>query len=126
MNILILVVKNTAYILAILLFVSNYQICDYFYYNEDVKDLSKWWGLKSNIYAVVLTLVFYASLINTKGITRLILDIGFGLCIANVIDKVFFNVLEFNEKDIIVIGLTLIISYNDYLNNLKKDARTNK
>ena len=103
-------VKKILYILAILLFVSNYQICDFFYYNDELKDLKKWWGLKANIYAVIMMLVFYASLINTKGIIILILNIGLGLCISNVIDKVFFNVLEFRENDIIMIILTVCFS----------------
>ena len=107
--------KKLGYILAIILFVSNYEICNFFYYNEDIKDVSKWWGLKSNIYAVILSIVFYTSAINTKGILRLILDIGFGFCLSNVIDKVFFNVLDFNYKDIIMIILTLCISLYRYL-----------
>ena len=110
-------VKKIAYILAILLFVSNYEICNFFYYNEEIKNVSKWWDLKSNIYAVILSLVFYASLINTKGIIRLILDIGFGFCIANLIDKIFFNVLVFNEKDILMIIITVCIAVINYLNN---------
>ena len=112
-------VKNTSYILALILFISNYEICNFFYYNEEVKDISKWWGLKSNVYAVILAITFYGSLIGTKGLTRLILDVCFGLCIANVADKVFFNVLEFNEKDIIMIIITVCLSVLDYLNNEK-------
>jgi hypothetical protein len=111
------VVRKASYILAILLFSFSYNICNYFYYNDEIKDISKWWGLKSNIYAVIMMLIFYASLINTKGVLKLILSIGVGFCVSNVIDKVFFNVLQFNYNDIIMIILTLCISFYQYLQN---------
>lgn len=111
--------------LAIVLFVSNYQICDYFYYNDEVKDLKKWWGLKSNIYAIILCLVFFASALKSKGYLRFILDIGIGLTISNVIDKVFFNVLDFNYNDIIMITLTLCFSYLDYLKEKRNGLKPN-
>lgn len=114
-------VKILLYVLAILLFCFNYQICDYFYYNDNVKDLKKWWGLKSNIYAVIMGIIFYASSINTKGILRLVLNIGIGLTVSNVIDKVLFNVLVFTYNDIIMIILTLCFSFINYFKN-KKNA----
>mgnify|MGYP000754832601 CR=1 FL=1 len=104
------VVKNIVYILAILLFVSSYSICDFFYYNDEIKDVQKWWGLKSNIYAVIMMLVFYGSLLKNNKFTRLIINIGLGLCVSNVIDKVFFNVLEFTYNDIIMIIVTVCLS----------------
>jgi hypothetical protein len=112
-------VKISLYIIAILLFVSSYSICDLFYYNEEIRDIKKWWNLRSNIYAIIIMLVFYASLIGTKGVLRLILSIGVGLCISNVIDKVYFNVLDFTYTDIIMILLTICISLYDYLNTYK-------
>tara|TARA_R110001606_G_scaffold394737_1_gene565936 strand:- start:1276 stop:1626 length:351 start_codon:yes stop_codon:yes gene_type:complete len=112
-------VKIFLYSIAILLFVTDYQICDFFYYNNEVKDIKKWWGLRSNIYAIIILIVFYASLIGTKGFIRLILSIGVGLCASNVIDKVFFNVLEFTYADVIMIILTICISIYDFLNKCK-------
>tara|TARA_R110000737_G_scaffold232901_1_gene246245 strand:- start:614 stop:955 length:342 start_codon:yes stop_codon:yes gene_type:complete len=113
------VVKNIAYILAMLLFVSSYFICDLFYYNEYVKNLEKWWDLKVDLYAIILVLICYGSSIGSKKYTRLILDIFLGVCIANLIDKVFFNVLEFNKNDIIMIIITVCLSVLDCLNNKK-------
>ena len=113
--------KVCIYLIAIILFVSSYQICDFFYFNNEIKDIKKWWVLRSNIYAIIMMLIFYASLINTKGVLKLILSIGFGFCFSNVIDKVFFNVLDFNYKDIIMIILTICISLYNYL-----DERSNK
>lgn len=113
------VVKKLLYILAIFLFVSNYQICDYYYYNDEIQDLNKWWDLKCNIYAIIIMFVFLASLINSKGFLKFILSIGVGFCISNVIDKVFFNVLEFRYNDILMIILTFCFSYLDFLKNGK-------
>ena len=114
-------VKKLLYILAILLFVLNYQICDYFYYNEEIKDIKKWWDLKSNIYAVIMVFVFYSSILGAKGKLRFILSLGVGFCISNVIDKVFFNVLEFRYNDIFMIVLTICASLLDYLQNGKQN-----
>ena len=86
-------VKISLYTIALILFVSNYTICDFFYYNEEIKDIKKWWALRSNICAVIIMLVFYASLIGTKGVLRLILSI--------------------------MILLTICISLYDYLNTYK-------
>ena len=109
-------VKIYLYLIAIILFASSYQICDFFYYNDEIKNIKQWWDLRSNIYAIIMMLIFYASLINNKGVLKLILSIGFGFCFSNVIDKVFFNVLDFNYKDIIMIILTICISLYNYLN----------
>lgn len=118
-------VKKILIILAITLFVSNYQICDYFYYNDEVKDLKLWWGLKSNIYAVIIALTFYASSINEKGVLKLVFNIGVGLAISNVIDKCYFNVLVFNSNDVIMVIITISLSLLNYLNELK-NGRKNK
>ena len=114
------VVKKLVYILAILMFCFNYNICNYFYYNDEIKDISKWWDLKSNMYAIIMTLVFYASLINTKGILKVILNIGLGLCLSNVIDKLFFNVINFQFNDVLMIIITICFSFYNYLKELKK------
>ena len=123
------VVKSIAYILAILMFCFNYNICNYFYYNDEIKDISKWWDLKSNMYAIIMTLVFYAiimmlifyaSLLNTKGILKVILNIGLGLCLSNVIDKLFFNVINFQFNDVLMIIITICFSFYNYLKELKK------
>ena len=117
-------VKKFLHILAILLFVSNYQICDYFYFVDGVLDKKGWWGLKLNIYAVVLAIIFYASRIGSKGFLRFILNIGIGFTISNMIDKCYYNVLEFRYNDIIMIILTVCFSLYEYLNS-KNYAKQN-
>lgn len=110
-------VKNIIYVIAILLFVLNYQICDYFYYVDGVLDSKGWWSLKSNMYAVIIGLILYGSYMKSKGLNRLILSIGMGMAVSNIIDKCFFNVLEFRYNDIIMIILTISCSLYEYLNN---------
>ena len=110
-------VKIILIAIALLLFVSSYAICDYFYYNETVKDLNLWWDLKANLYAIIVMLVFLSSVIGSKGKLRFILDIGFGLAFSNVIDKVFFDVLIFRYNDIIMIILTICAAALDYVKN---------
>lgn len=114
-------VKKILYILAILLFISNYTICDYFYYNDEIKDLNKWWGLKSNIYAIIMCLIFLASIINSKKRLRFILEIGVGFTISNVIDKIFFSVLDFNYNDIVMIILTVCFATIHYLKSCRNE-----
>ena len=116
-------VRKLLFIASIILFVSSYKICDFFYYNDDIKDLKLWWDLKSNLYSTIILLVFYASSIGRKGVLRFILNIGVGFAFSNVIDKVFFNVLEFNQNDIVMIILTVCFSVLSYLkdrNNWRK------
>tara|TARA_R110002126_G_C10066915_1_gene462245 strand:- start:8 stop:361 length:354 start_codon:yes stop_codon:yes gene_type:complete len=108
--------KIYIYLIAIILFASSYQICDFFYYNDEIKDLKKWWSLRSNIYAIIVMMIFYASLIKSKSYFKLILSIGAGFCFSDVIDRVFFNSLEFDYKDIIMIILTICIALYNYLN----------
>lgn len=113
-------VKTTLIVLAILLFISNYSICDYFYYNNEVHDLKRWWGLKSNLYAIIIALVFQSYVINSKRWLRFFLQIGTGFAISNVVDKVFWNVLEFRKNDIIMIVLTFAFACWDYTKEKKK------
>ena len=102
-------------VLAIVLFVSNYAICDYFYYVDGVLDSNGWWGLKSNIYAMTIVLLLQSlSIDSEKGFLRFVLQVGSGLAVSNFIDKAYFNILIFNEKDIIMIIATVLFAFADY------------
>ena len=119
-------VKSILLIFVIILFVSSYKICDLFYYNDEVKNIKLWWGLKSNLYTAMIALIFYASSIDTKGVVKLILSIGVGLAVSNVIDKVFFNVLDFRYNDVIMIVLTIGFSTLNFINEIQGNARTDE
>ena len=99
--------KKSIYIFALFLFCFNYKICDFFYYNDEIKDVKLWWNLKSGIYDVVIFLVFWASLMGTQKWLKFILSLAVGLSLSSLIDKIYFNVFEFNENDIIMIIITV-------------------
>lgn len=97
-------------IFIIVLFIGNYQICNIFYPDN----IDKWWGLKQNIYNVIIALAFIIAKLNIKKKDKklkFILDIGVGLCVSNCIDRIFFNINSFQLSDIVMIILTILTSY---------------
>tara|TARA_R110000803_G_scaffold79762_1_gene145486 strand:- start:181 stop:534 length:354 start_codon:yes stop_codon:yes gene_type:complete len=110
-------IKTVVYLVSVVLFISNYSICDYFYPDNTQEAIDGWWYMKSNIHAIVIALVFIASSINSIGVLRFILDVGVGFTISNVVDRLYFNTTEFNRADIVMIAITFIIASIDY----KKD-----
>ncbi len=112
-------VKIILTILTIILFVSNYAICNYFYPTDSDSDVSGWWGLKSNLYAVIVALAFLSANIGAKGVVRFFFSVGVGFALSNVIDKVYFNVMEFTNSDIYMIITTILISSFDFYKHSK-------
>lgn len=110
------IIKISLVILAITLFVGNYHICEYFHPN----DVTAWWDLKSNNYAIIIALCFLSCNIGSKGWLRFFLSVGVGLSISNVIDKIYFDVLVFTNSDYFMIIATLILSFWDARKSLKK------
>ncbi len=98
-------------ITAILLFVFNYQICEYFYPLKP--QLKSWWTLKVNIYAVIMMLIFLSQSLGSKKWLRFFLEIGVGFSISSVIDKLYFSVHDFTNSDIYMILITVAFAtYN--------------
>ncbi len=97
----------------IALFMGNYKLCDYFY----SEDINKWWILRTNIYAIIFALSLTLARIDTIGVQRLILSIGIGLSVSDVIDRLVFNSNVFNYSDIFMIIITVSISIYDYVRN---------
>ena len=110
------ILRITLYIFSILLFSSNYLLCEYFY----SQNIDRWWDLKMNINALVMALVFISSNIDKKGILRFVLDIGVGFTVSNVVDRLYFNTTQFTKTDIIMIIATFLFAIIDY----KKDELT--
>lgn len=95
-------------ILAIFLFIGNYEICCLVYPD----DIYKWWGLKQNIYNIIIAICFYLSCNETdKKIVKFILNIGIGFVVSNCIDRIFFNVNYFTFSDYFMIIITILTSY---------------
>lgn len=108
-------IKIILIVLAILLYVGNYQICEYVY----PTDIEKWWGLKVNIYAIIIALLFIVQTINTKGLFKLFATIGAGFAISSLIDKVWYNTRDFNYNDVFMIVITVGLALFEYLKNYK-------
>ena len=106
-------IKIALPIIALLLFVFNYQICEYFYPDN----INSWWTLKINIYAVIIALLFLYASFNKKGLTRFFLEIGVGFSVSNVIDKCYYNTREFTKSDVLMILLTIAIAFYNYKKN---------
>lgn len=107
-------VKTILALTAVLLFVCNKYICDYVCGDED---LTTWWTLRLNLYAVLIGLVFIISTINisTKFI-GFVLSVGVGFCISDIIDRLYFDINKFTAHDIIMIIITIALSYyNTYV-----------
>lgn len=104
-------VKIILNIVAILLFSLNYQICEFFY----PEDISKWWALKMNMYAVIIALVFTAQSLDSKGWLRFVLYIGVGFAISSVIDKLFLDVRVFTVGDLLMIVVTVILASINFI-----------
>lgn len=106
-------------LLADLLFIGNYEICELFYRY----DVYKWWGLKQNIYNVIIAMVFI--LANSKRDNEdkkvsFLINVGVGFCISNCIDRLFFDINHFTKADVYMITATLITSYvKVYIENVK-------
>ena len=113
--------RTLVYVIALVLFTSNYQICEYFYPLTDDESIKMWWFTKSNIYGVIVALVLLASSIGERGVLRFVLDVGIGLSMSNVVDRLYFNTNQFNKYDIVMIAITIIVSIIDY--KKEKDVR---
>jgi len=96
---------------AIVIFAFNFKICQFFYYN----DLKNWWFLKSDLLAISFCLALLAAKVRTSGVTRIVVSLGIGWSVSDVIDRVFFDVRYFTVVDIIMVILTIIYaSYECY------------
>ena len=113
-------IKILLTIIIILLFFGNYYICEYFY--SDNTDA--WWDLKLNLYAVIIALLLFLSRIGSKGILAFFLDVGIGLSLSNVIDRVYRDTTTFTEDDIYMIIATIIGAVLTYKKQDTPDAFT--
>ena len=109
-------------ILAFVLFIANYHICDFFYPTNSEEDIKGFWHTKNDIYSLIISILFIYTSFGKIGKTRFIFDIFVGLTAANVVDRFFYDTREWRENDIIMIALTLVFAVYNY----KKYARANK
>ena len=101
-------------ILTVLLFPFGYWICLYIYPNDRIK----FFDLRMNLIACILLAAFV--LLNKYATNKklvFIFDIGLGMSISDVVDRLYFDVTKFQKTDIIMICLTVLfafVKYNKY------------
>ena len=105
-------------ILIVVVWISSFQLCEYFYSN----DIEKWWELRTTLYSLVIALSFTLSSLNTKNkIVKFVLQIVMGFAYSDFIDRLLYDTREFRANDIIMIILTFAFAIYDY----KKNERRN-
>lgn len=109
-------VKLYLVLLILGLFLGNFYICEYFYFDN----LDKWWDLKLNIYAFIISLCFITLRIKALGIITFFLDVGVGIALSNLIDRVWFDTTVTTKEDFIMLSVTIIIAIIDYKKHKNK------
>jgi len=97
-------------IIGLILFVGNYEICELFY----SENLNKWWGLKQNIYNIIIAIFVYLAYDEKNKYYEFLMYVFLGFCISNCIDRIFYDVNSFRKEDIIMILLTFITAIWKY------------
>lgn len=76
-----------------------------------------WWGLKQNIYNVIMMLdkiivflVLLCFLPNKLKLLASIIVFGFMMCFANVVDRLYFDIKTFQTNDVVMIIFGIIFS----------------
>jgi len=110
-------VKPVLLTFALLLFVFNYAICEYYY--PGTTNLKGWWFMKSDIYSITIMLILLSCNIGTTGLMRFIFSVGIGFSISDVVDRCYFSSRDFNETDIVMIILVFIFAGVDWFINSK-------
>lgn len=107
--------------ITVALFLSNSAIC-YLFYDLDKYQLGtpeyellnyKWWNLRLVLSSSILCLLFIVCRIGNKGWLRFIPSLGIGFSIANIIDRVCFDIHEYTKSDIFMLIATILISAYD-------------
>lgn len=97
---------------SVILFGTGFWICEIIY----KYDLIKWTHLRMNLISLVICGVLYvADKCATDRRLKLPLEIGIGLSIADVIDRLCFDITTFSTNDFITIGFTIAFSIYNYV-----------
>ncbi len=97
-------------IAAVLLFCTGFWICELVYPN----DLVAWTHLRMNLYSVLIFLAFVSCRMgtNTK-LVNTIFDVGIGVSVSDIIDRVYFDVTKFQWSDLVMLSITIILAIFD-------------
>ena len=102
--------KDNKYLAVIvpLFYWSNFTVCDYFYFNDEVQDLMKWYGLKHAIYEIQISLLLFIVSFRFKRFLRLVLQFVSGIIFNDFLDRLFFDSRTFETNDFIILSILLM------------------
>jgi len=98
------------------LFLSVYQIANYFYPLDDAESVRNWWLLKVDLYAVVVGLAIVITTfdkykdIKLARVQSFITSVGVGFAISNFIDRRFLNDRVLDMNDLLIIMFIIAMS----------------
>ncbi len=69
---------------------------------------------------LIIAIILLSFSLKEKGILRFVLEIGVGFSVSNVIDRMYFNTIDFTRANTIMIIATFAFAIIDY----KKDELT--
>lgn len=110
MRLKLLIISSALIVLA---FPLMFWICELSY---DINlESEKWWMLRMNLYASFIFLCFLLlKNLSENKILKFIFDIGLGLSVSDIVDRLWFKVYEFRTNDVIAILLTILFAIVDY------------
>jgi len=94
----------------IILLIGNYEIAE-FLYPDDIK---MWWKTKLNIYSIIIALGFYLATFTKNKEQKLFANIGCGVVINTIIDRMFFTASYYELNDFIILAFITLIALYDY------------
>jgi len=105
--------------LLVLLFGFGYVICNLFYPEyllNKGEHADKWWDLRMNLYSVLIGGLFYTLTLKQSypKLERFVLEIGVGLSMSDIIDRLVFDVTKFTNSDYFMIFATLVFATIDF------------
>lgn len=72
-------------------------------------DMVLWYKVKQIIYNVCIGVAFFIAGYQSKDWAKFILHIGLGIVVSDIIDRVFFDVTTWNNYDILLLAINLIV-----------------
>lgn len=114
--------------ISVVLFISVYSICNYFYPESDPMSVRGWWHLKTDLYlALVAVWIIIAAMDRQTDrsilkIQNIITAIGVGYGVANFIDRRFIHDRDFGFNDLSIVLVIVFISTIN-LNKINKQVK---
>jgi len=116
MNIQIKTYKVILASLVLLLWVSNYWICEYFYSSSK----NEWWALNLSIYNICIIISLLITSWETTGYYKILIEFITGLIIASVIDRVFSSTKTYTLSDLTMIFINITYALYNIIKIKKK------